>query len=182
MSKKIGVLAAITVFSAGCAGISDNNYLNEKANTSDRRTTVEINDEVERSLQVCYDLFGTKSKKADERAWNSNMIAMGGLLAGSVIAPALLAANAAANATWIAAFSGVAGASAVAVKNLDSSGLGGSHDILMLNALSTKVHDDLATAYNINNLEDDRLKAASRARSQCELPFLQPIGAIQTKS
>lgn len=183
MSIKIGTLAIISVFSTGCVSVPPNSaYLETKANASDTRTTLEINAEVERTLQVCYDLFGTKSQKADERSWNSNMIAIGGLVAGSVIAPALVAANAAANAAWIAAFSGAAGASAVTVKNMESSGLSGSHDILMLNALSNKIHDDLATAYNITNLETVRLKAAANARSYCQLPFLQPRSIGETKT
>lgn len=181
MSNKIGILAVISVFSTGCATSPPGSaYLGAKANPSDTHTTLEINTEVERTLQVCYDLFGAKSQKADERSWNANMIAIGGLVAGSVIAPALVAANAAANATWIAAFSGAAGASAITVKNLDSSGLSGSHDILMLNALATKIHDDLATAYNVSNLEKDRLQGAANARSYCQVPFLQPRSLGET--
>lgn len=169
-------VAFLLTLTAGCETVPLNSeYLSAKAKSTDQYTILQVNTQVDEILQPCFEIFGLKNKKAEERARNTNLIAIGGLVAGSVVAPALIAANAAANATWIAAFSGAAGASAITVKNLDSSGLSGSHDVLALNALATEVRADMTKAYNIKLDENERLGAAAHARAVCKTPLLQPI-------
>ncbi|KQM46444.1 hypothetical protein ASE80_16960 [Pseudomonas sp. Leaf15] len=169
-------IAVFLFMTSGCQPVEpDSASLGAKAKNDDRYTILEVTKKVDEMLQPCFEILGVKSKKAEDRAWNTNMIAIGGLVAGSVVAPALIAANAAANATWIAAFSGAAGASAITVKNLDSSGLSGSHDVLALNALATEVRADMAKAYNITLGENDRLGAAAHAIAVCKTPLLQPM-------
>lgn len=125
------LLLTTAVTLIGCStGQNQNEYA---ANLSDDSPPVfsiaEQNDLIDERLQVCMDFFGVKSAEASKRARGAWSWTLVGLFSGAVIAPALTAANAAANAGMIAGFSGLSGASAVAVNNANALGIGPSSSI-----------------------------------------------------
>ncbi|UDU78995.1 hypothetical protein [Pseudomonas sp. HN2-3] len=168
------LLLTTAVTLIGCStGQNQNEYA---ANLSDDSPPVfsiaEQNDLIDERLQVCMDFFGVKSAEASKRARGAWSWTLVGLFSGAVIAPALTAANAAANAGMIAGFSGLSGASAVAVNNANALGIGPSSSINGLLAVGAAVREDVATASDVSQPFPVRSAAAGRTTSKCANPYL----------
>lgn len=133
----------------------------------DEQLEAEIKAAINDANQTCSDVIGSREQLAQERSRDTLTLSLIGLTAGSVIAPALTAANAAANAPWIAAFSGVGGASAVAVRQVDGAGMSGGADITIANNISTAVKAQMAIALDKTKDPADRYSAAIKAKTEC---------------
>ncbi|WP_448679954.1 hypothetical protein [Pseudomonas nicosulfuronedens] len=133
----------------------------------DEQLEAEIKAAINDANQTCSDVIGSREQLAQERSRDTLTLSLIGLTAGSVIAPALTAANAAANAPWIAAFSGIGGASAVAVRQVDGAGMSGGADITIANNISTAVKAQMAIALDKTKDPADRYSAAIKAKTEC---------------
>lgn len=111
-------------------------------------------------------LSGYESKTASQ-AKQAYWLSMSGLIAGSIISPALIAANASANAATIVAFSGWAGATNFAGQALATSGLSGSTIAKTRNDIITEVKLRIEEATDTNNDFNIRRNALLKARSAC---------------
>jgi hypothetical protein len=128
------------------------------------------NELIKESLQSCYDFFGVKSAEAERKASSAWKWTLAGIISGAVIAPALTAANAAANAPWIAGFSGFGGASVAAVNNANTFGIGPASSVEGLLAVGSAVRDDMRLALDVDKQFKDRSAAAGRASTSCSFP------------
>ncbi|MBD9573805.1 hypothetical protein M2D07_028285 [Pseudomonas sp. BGr12] len=133
----------------------------------EEKLDAKIQSAIEDANQTCSEVIGSREQLAQKRSRDTLGISLIGLAAGSVIAPALTAANAAANAPWIAAFSGVGGASAVAVRQVDSAGMSGGADITIANNISAAVKTEMAIALNESTSPRERYSAAIKAKTEC---------------
>lgn len=88
-------------------------------------------------------------------------------MSGSVVAPVLLSANAAANASWIAAFSSASGAANVANQTIGDAGFSGAQDVKIINDISDKVKSKMNIALNETNSSKVRYNAAIEAKNEC---------------
>jgi hypothetical protein len=88
-------------------------------------------------------------------------------VAGSVIAPALTSANATANASWVAALSGWAGATNFASDSLKSSGLSGSTTAETRKGIIAALSSAIETATDNTKPFLERKTAILKARSAC---------------
>jgi len=134
-------------------------------------STEEQNTQIREQVNSCNEFFGLKSSDAEKKATRSWWLMVAGLVSGSIVAPALTAANAAANAPWISAFSGASGASVVAVGNADNLGIGPRSTLQGIVAVATAIKDDRITAMDTNKPFAERSAAASRVQDACENPY-----------
>jgi len=107
-------------------------------------------------------------------------ISMTGLIAGSVAAPALIAANASANASSIAALSGLAGATNTASEVLKTSGLDGTYAAQDRNEIITRIRGHLQNVFSGSNSVEEKLNYIALAKAECALymitvPSFAPI-------
>lgn len=186
MKSYVVLLAAVVVIS-GCASdtsnlvplIAEQKKLNQKLSGGDNTAAAqekakvdkELNEliikEIEETNRVCSDVIGNREKLAEKRSKDTLMISMLGLAAGAVIAPALTSANAAANAPWISAFSGLGGASSLAVRQIDGAGFSGAADVNVINGISREVKKQMNIALNSTKSGDERYTAVIAARNEC---------------
>ncbi|WP_148650609.1 hypothetical protein [Lysobacter capsici] len=110
--------------------------------------------------------FELESKKQAKRAF---WLSMSGLIAGSVIGPALAAANASANSAWIAGLSGWGGATNFAAQNLQTSGLSGATIADTRNTIIRNVGEQIKIATNGERTFEERKNALLQARAECIL-------------
>ena len=111
-------------------------------------------------------LSGFELASADQ-AKKAFWLSMSGLVAGSVVGPALTAANSTANATSIAALSGWAGATNFAGQALRSSGLSGSTIAETRNTIIKNVREGISIASDGSKTFEERRGALMKARSEC---------------
>ncbi|NVZ75825.1 hypothetical protein HX859_13120 [Pseudomonas gingeri] len=116
---------------------------------------------------TCSEVIGSRETLAEKRSKKSLWISLGGLIAGSVVAPALTSANAAANAPWIAAFSGAGGAANMASRAVDDAGFSGAADAQTVNSISEKVKEKMVIALQENSGPKARYEAAIAAKVEC---------------
>ena len=83
----------------------------------------ELQEDFNDVLAQCAPVMSRFEEQADRKKREAFFLAFSGLVAGSVVAPALTAANAAANAAWIAGLSGYAGATNYAQQAIIDQGL-----------------------------------------------------------
>lgn len=133
----------------------------------------ENNEKIEKGMQdvldFCLKRLSGYERDSATQARRSYWLSMSGLIAGSVLAPALTAGNAAANATSVAALSGWAGATNFAGQALRSSGLSGSTIAETRNSIIRSVRDSLKVAGDGSKSFDERRAALMTARADCIL-------------
>tara|TARA_R110000796_G_scaffold54365_1_gene127183 strand:+ start:44207 stop:44842 length:636 start_codon:yes stop_codon:yes gene_type:complete len=127
---------------------------------------------------ICSEVVGARSRLADKRAEKTLWISIGGLVAGSVIAPALTAANASGNAAWISAFSGAGGASALTARTIDNAGYSGAADARIANDISAKVKEQMAIGLNESNIYSARYAAFVQAKVECNY-YQRPVYRLE---
>ncbi|SDS20743.1 hypothetical protein SAMN05216421_1099 [Halopseudomonas xinjiangensis] len=130
-------------------------------------TTLKVN----QYLEPCDTFFGTSKVEAENGVSTSLVITGVGLVAGTMITPALLAAAPAGNAAWIALSSGLAGASAVTVNALDAAGKSGKHGYDSMNKVRQEIKGHVAVAMNEAKKPSERLQAAAEAAVACKYPL-----------
>ncbi|MBU0588061.1 MAG: hypothetical protein KJ852_10725 [Gammaproteobacteria bacterium] len=126
-----------------------------------------LEEKLEEVLNFCLPRLSGYEQASVDQAKNAYWLSMSGLIAGSVLGPALTAANATSNASSIAALSGWAGATNFAGQSLKTSGLSGSSIAETRNAIIKNVKDAVAIASDGSKSFEDRSGALMRARSEC---------------
>jgi len=120
-------------------------------------------------LQFCQPRLSGFEAASASQAKKAFWLSMSGLVAGSVIGPALTAANATANATWTSALSGWAGATNFAGQALKTSGLSGATIAETRNKIISNVSAQIAVAADGTKSFDERKDALMKARADCTL-------------
>lgn len=121
------------------------------------------------AVEFCNPILTGMDSKAREGAEGGFWLSMGGLLAGSVLAPGLTAANASANAGWIGALSGFGGAAGFAGKNYESFGMNGYGQATQRNDIVERFRGHMTTALDIRQAKQTRLNALYGAKIECVL-------------
>jgi hypothetical protein len=143
---------------------SDPTKTEEQLNEADREKLEKAFTEV---LQFCQTRLSGYEQDSKRQAKRAYWLSMSGLVAGSVIAPALTAANAAANAGWIGALSGWGGATNFAGQAYRSSGLSGTAIAQTRNDIIKNVGEQIRIASNGENSFEERKNALMQARAEC---------------
>lgn len=128
-----------------------------------------IEEKMAEVLNFCQPRLSGYEKNAADQAKDAYWLSMSGLIAGSVLAPALTAANAAANASSIAALSGWSGATNFAGQALKTSGLSGSTIAETRNSIIKNVRESIAIASDGSKSFEERRNALMKARADCIL-------------
>lgn len=158
---------SIRIMLGGNIDSAEKKEAQEKKEKVDKELNELITKEIEESNRVCSDVIGNRERLAEKRSKDTLRISMLGLAAGAVIAPALTSANAAANAPWISAFSGLGGASSLAVRQIDGAGYSGAADINVINGIAREVKKQMNIALNTTKPGDERYAAVIAARNEC---------------
>lgn len=119
------------------------------------------------ALEFCTPILSGMETKSQDGAKGAFWLSMGGLIAGSVIAPGLTAANASANAGWIGALSGFGGAAGFAGKNYETLGLNGRGQATQRNDIVERFRERMTTALDVKNDKQVRLNALYGAKVEC---------------
>jgi hypothetical protein len=169
---KASVLAtfAICISLVGCASAQYRSPVPDgAARTFDGATSSEADIEARlaETLEFCLPILSGYEAKAYHRARKAFYLRMFGLAIGSVAVPALAAANAAANAAWIAAGSGFGGSASFAASAYEASGLSGTAPAEVRNAIVSDLKTEIATASDGTLPIKERRGALLRARSAC---------------
>lgn len=120
-------------------------------------------------LAYCQPKLSGYEAIAAGQAKRAYWLSMSGLILGSVVAPALTAANAAGNAAWISAASGWGGATNFAGEALKTSGLSGTTIAQTRNKIIDGVMADIKTASDGAKTFEQRRDALMSARASCTL-------------
>jgi len=124
-------------------------------------------EKLNQALEFCTPILSGMEAKSKDGAKGAFWLSMGGLLAGSVVAPGLTAANASANAGWIGALSGFGGAAGFAGKNYESLGLNGRGQATQRNDIVERFRIHMTTALDIKQEKQTRLNALYGAKVEC---------------
>lgn len=127
-------------------------------------------------------ILGMENKSVDQRKASLWVYGIG-LVAGTVIAPALTAANAAKHAGAIAGLSALGGASGMAGKALEDSGFGGSAAIADRRAVADVIRLKLPVITDRREASHDRRKALTEMQAACfayDLTTPKPIQSSTT--
>ncbi|NWL23376.1 hypothetical protein [Pseudomonas umsongensis] len=124
-------------------------------------------EKLNQALEFCTPILSGMEKESTDGARKAFWLSMGGLLAGSVVAPGLTAANASANAGWIGAFSGFGGAAGFAGKNYESLGLNGRGQASQRNDIVERFRIHITTALDVQQDKQTRLNALYGAKVEC---------------
>ena len=139
------------------------------------KTPEQISDEESRVIEAklaevlsyCKPILSGYERDAAKKAKHAFWLSMSGLIAGSVIGPALIAKSAAANAPWTSALSGWAGATNFAGQNLRTSGLSGTTVAQTRNDIIADLKSNIATATDGGNIFSVRRNALLKASASC---------------
>lgn len=139
----------------------------ERAPQDDDQFRKLFEEKLNQALEFCTPILSVMETKSKDGAKGAFWLSMGGLLAGSVIAPGLTAANAAANAGWIGALSGFGGAAGFAGKNYESLGLNGRGQATQRNDIVERFRAHITTALDVKQDKQIRLNALYGAKVEC---------------
>ena len=120
-------------------------------------------------LNFCLPRLSGFESETMSQAKQAYWLSMSGLIAGSVVAPALTAAAAEANAAWTAGLSGWAGATNFAGQALRTSGLSGSSIAETRNNIINRVMAQVEVAGDGTKTFNERRDALMKARAACIL-------------
>lgn len=137
------------------------------------------NTAIRQTLAPCDTLFGVKTEKAEQKARTAWWLKVIGVTSASIVAPALTAANASANAAWIAGASGTGGAVIAVLDSADSMGISGVAALRGLTQLAQDIGPDVDIAEDIGKPYNERTAAAARAARKCrfQVPNVAPAAA-----
>lgn len=181
--KKLVLFTSLAVILGGCS-TEPKQSLVDKASASTfsltkiqtaGKSAAELNEENQKQLEeklgevlnFCLPRLSGYEKASAEQAKTAYWLSMSGLVAGSVLAPGLVAANATSNAASISALSGWAGATNFAGQALKTSGLSGSTVAETRNGIIKNVREAIAIASDGSKTFEERRNALMRARSEC---------------
>lgn len=139
----------------------------EQAPVDDDEFRQLFEEKLNQALEFCTPILSGMEAQSKAGAEGAFWLSMGGLLAGSVLAPGLTAANASANAGWIGALSGFGGAAGFAGKNYESLGLNGRGQATQRNDIVERFRTHMTTALDIQQGKQTRLNALYGAKVEC---------------
>ena len=119
------------------------------------------------TLEFCAPRLQGAESKAEWQARAAYWISMTGLIAGSVVVPALAAINAEMYVGLIAGLSGWSGASHFASKAMETSGLSGSAVAETRNRIIRELQEAIEVATDGDRTFEERRCAVMRARAAC---------------
>lgn len=158
------VVDSSTAKSFSISKITDTEKTSMQLNEANQRL---IESKLEEVLNFCLPrLSGFEVKSADQ-AKKAYWLSMSGLVAGAVAVPALTAANATSNASWIAGLGGWSGATNFASESLKESGLSGSTIANTRNNIIHNVKNQIEIASDGTKAFDERRNALMKARAEC---------------
>lgn len=180
---RITVLSLSSLLLSACAMHPVREHVNSdaartfsvEAAVTNGRTVAEISDannkileaKLQEVLDFCLPRLSGYETASVSQAKKAYWLSMSGLIAGSVVVPALTAANATANASSVAALSGWAGATNFAGQALRSSGLSGSTIAETRNSIIHSVREGISVASDGTKSFDERRGALMQARANC---------------
>lgn len=129
-------------------------------------------------LHDCNQVLSSMGVKAERQEANSFWLSMSGLIAGAVIAPAAVAANAAAHRALISAASGWAGATNLASQTLRTTGLAGDATATVRNGIVSSLNTAIKEATDTSNSYDRRFAEIQKARAACIAFAITIPGAV----
>ena len=138
-------------------------------NENEAKNQEQLRIEFGKVLDFCKPILSGYEKNSEQQARNAYWLSMSGLVAGTVLAPGLIAANAASNAAAVAALSGWAGATNFAGQSLKTSGLSGSAIAQTRNDIIKNLKVEIVTATDGNKTFEERRGALMRANAECIL-------------
>lgn len=179
MNRKFAAsVCLVALFCAGCStvGISGGDLRTVRVGSLDKGRSKEQQEEdrrveeaLKQAMAVCdRRLSSFEASSRTQRKWALGVY-LTGLVAGSIVVPALAAANASANAATIAGLSGLAGASGLTGKALESTGLGGAADAETRNEIAAKVREQVKIAITGANEEQVRMGAVAMIAAECSI-------------
>lgn len=122
------------------------------------------------AMDVCRPFLDGRDERSNARRKWPAALMITGVVAGSVVVPALAAGNAAANAGWIAGVGGLSGGAIATSKVLESSGLSGAADAEDRNRVAKIVREQAAIAFDPSRDVDARMAATMRVKAECTAP------------
>jgi hypothetical protein len=131
------------------------------------------------TLEFCAPILQGYEDKTESQAKRAYWLSISGLVAGSVLAPALVAGNAAANASSVAALSGWAGATNFASESLKSSGLSGTATAETRKGIIKNLTSAIEIATDNTKTFLERKTSILKARASCVIYDIA-IPAIQS--
>lgn len=185
--KLSAVTIALSITLSGCASIPSNpsstqvlsaatTYSLEKANDP-TKTAYELSQIDRKNLEkkftevlaFCQERLSGYETQAQTQAKRAYWLSLSGLVAGSVIAPALTAASASGNAVLISALSGWGGATNFVSQSYRTSGLSGATIAETRNKIIDKVGQHITIASDGDKTFEERKNALMQARAECIL-------------
>jgi hypothetical protein len=131
-------------------------------------TRDDFNKQFAKVISDCRAVIDTYQRGSKAGAKTAFWLQVSGLIAGAVVAPALVAASSVGNKAWIAGLSGYAGGTNLAENALGTSDLNGVSDATTSNQLATKIGSDITVALNKTNW-DDKYDALNAVVADCSL-------------
>ncbi len=169
--KLAGLIVVAVALCAGCATTEGVQYRSlgvPKGKPITQEDRARLLDEATADvLKHCKAQLETMEARAVRQRRTSFWVYGAGLIAGSVIAPALTAANAAKHAGAIAGLSGMAGAAGLAGKALEDTGFSGSSTVSERAKIAETIRIQLPTASNITEPDEKRYAALGIMQAAC---------------
>ncbi len=169
--KLPGLIVVAVALCAGCATTEGVQFRSlgvprDKSITQEDRAKL-LDEATADVLKHCKAQLETMEARAVRQRRTSLWVYGAGLIAGSVIAPALTAANAAKHAGAIAGLSGMAGAAGLAGKALEDTGFSGSSTVSERAKIAETIRIQLPTASNITEPDEKRYAALGIMQAAC---------------
>jgi hypothetical protein len=156
---------ALALLLTGCAAAPRSPVPVDAARTFSDASDIETG--LTEALEFCAPILSGFESDAYKRGRRAFYLRMSGLLIGSVLVPGLTAANATANASWIAAGAGYGGSASFAASAYESSGLSGTAPAETRNAIVKDLTTSIATVTDGSLDLEVRRAALLRVRSSC---------------
>lgn len=134
----------------------------------DAKTRTDFENKFTDLLSSCQKIVDKYQGRSRAGAKTAFWLQMGGLVAGAVAAPALVAASSVGNRAWIAGVSGFAGGTNLAESSLGSANLNGVSDATTANQIVSQVRTDIQNA-QAKTSWDDRYDALAAVQTDCTL-------------
>ena len=179
--KKLFCIALVVVMLTGCSSIkpptASFSALEQTEKTSEisQREKAALEDDFQRALQLCDSQMLGLRESFYGSGKTQISIATVGIIAGSIVVPALAAKSAAAKSA-IAAWGGVSGAANAAQYTLQQNGVSGSQIGLVYEATRNEIRA-ASEEYSKSTKNADRIVAINKLSIACRFPQLPTVAA-----
>lgn len=189
MRQIVAAVAVVSLLFSGCASMGNYGAAGRTIGhgflgggpLSSRDQDEIVKEELQTTFKVCKKQLSEMEGNSYTQRKTSLWVYGAGLIAGSVIAPGLAAANAAKHAGAIAGLAGLAGASGLAGRALEQTALDGSAMAKDRNEVAATIRRETASAMTPGEL-GDRLAAVRRMEAACIAYNITVPGGLTEKS